>query len=91
MCTAKSGRAHNYLRGFIRPARRILVSMGVFGIPVGAYLLDSSTANIEPYVFVWIACYVVTLVFLAATLIVLIGSVLKVQQKRLKRVVMVCG
>ena len=60
------------LEEFYSTARRIFVSMGVFAIPLVAYLVDSSTANVEPYVFVWIASYAATLIFLAPSLIVLI-------------------
>ena len=63
------------LEEFHSAARRIMVSMGVFAIPVVAYLLDkkhSSAANVEFYAFVWIACYAVTLIILAPSLIVLI-------------------
>ena len=60
------------LEEFYSAGRRIMVSMGVFGIPLVAYLLDSSRANVESYVFVWIASYAATLIFLAPSLIVLI-------------------
>ena len=69
------GRSSQLLEEFHSTARRIMVSMGVFGIPVVAYLLDkkhSSAANVEPYAFVWIACYAVTLIFVAPSLILLI-------------------
>jgi hypothetical protein len=63
------------LEKFHSTARRMMVSMGVFGIPMVVYLFDKkhkSGANVEPYAFFWIACYVATLIFLAPSLIVLI-------------------
>jgi hypothetical protein len=54
--------------------RRLIGSIGLFVIPAAVYLLDvkSSTNNAEPYAFVWGACYVVSLLLLAAGLTTLI-------------------
>ena len=55
--------------------RRLIVSIGVAVIPVVVYLIDTKrhpAYNAELYAFVWVACYVVTLLFLAWGLITLI-------------------
>jgi cytochrome bd-type quinol oxidase subunit 2 len=60
---------------FRTAVRRLIGSIGLFAIPVAVYLLDGkkqSANNAEPYAFVWVACYVVSILFLAAGLITLI-------------------
>jgi hypothetical protein len=59
---------------FRTAVRRLIGSIGLFAIPVAVYLLDGkqSANNAEPYAFVWVACYVVSVLFLAAGLITLI-------------------
>ena len=54
--------------------RRLIGSIGLFVIPAAVYLLEvkSSPNNTEPYAFAWGACYVVSLLFLAAGLTTLI-------------------
>jgi len=55
--------------------RRLIVSIGVAVIPVVVYLIETKRGpayNAELYAFVWVACYVVTLLFLAWGLITLI-------------------
>ena len=55
--------------------RRMTVSIGIFAIPVVVYFLDSRKRLVndaEVYAFVWSACYVVSLLYLAAGLTILI-------------------
>ena len=55
--------------------RRMVVSIGIFAIPVVVYFLDSRKRFVndaEPYALVWSACYVVSLLYLAAGLTILI-------------------
>jgi hypothetical protein len=54
--------------------RRLIGSLGLFEIPAAVYLFDvkQSVNNAEPYAFVWGACYVVSLLLLAAGLTTLI-------------------
>jgi len=54
--------------------RRLIGSVGLFAIPVAVYLLDGkqSANNAEPFAFAWGACYVVSLLMLAAGLTTLI-------------------
>jgi hypothetical protein len=54
--------------------RRLIGSIGLFVIPAAVYLLDieKSANKAEPYAFVWGACYVISLLLLAAGLITLI-------------------
>jgi hypothetical protein len=51
--------------------RRLIGSVGLFAIPVAAYLLEG-TKNAEPFAFAWTACYVVSLLILLAGLTTLI-------------------
>jgi hypothetical protein len=63
------------LEEFYSTIRRLIVSIGVAVIPAGVYLIETkgqSAYNVAPYAFVWIACYVVALLFLAQGLIILI-------------------
>jgi hypothetical protein len=56
-------------------ARRLIGTIGIFVIPVGAYFLDGTKRyanNAEPFAFAWGACYVVSLLMLAAGLTTLI-------------------
>ena len=49
----------------------MIVSIGIFAIPVVVYFLDSRKQLVndaELYAFVWSACYVVSLLFLMAGL-----------------------
>jgi len=60
---------------FHSAARRMIASIGIFTIPVVVYFLAARKRfvnNDEPYAFVWGACYVVSLLFLAASLTTLI-------------------
>jgi len=60
---------------FRSAARRMIASIGIFTIPVVVYFLAARKRfvnNDEPYAFVWGACYVVSLLFLAAGLTTLI-------------------
>ena len=60
---------------FQSTVRRITVTIGLFAIPVVLYFLDArkqSLNDAEPYAFVWVACYVVSLLFLAAGLTILV-------------------
>ena len=55
--------------------RRLIVSVGVAVIPVVIYLIETRgqpAHNAELYAFVWVVCYVVTLLVLAQGFIVLI-------------------
>jgi hypothetical protein len=54
--------------------RRLIGTIGIFVIPVGAYFLDGAKQyvnNTEPFVFAWGACYVVSLLILVRSLITL--------------------
>jgi cytochrome bd-type quinol oxidase subunit 2 len=56
---------------FHSTVRRMIVSIGIFAIPVVVYFLDARKRFVndaEPYAFVWSACYVVSLLFLMAGL-----------------------
>jgi hypothetical protein len=60
---------------FRTAGRRLIGSVGLFAIPVAVYFLDSTkqSANIAaPVAFAWGACYVVSLLMLAAGLITLV-------------------
>jgi hypothetical protein len=60
---------------FRTAGRRLIGSVGLFAIPVAVYFLDSrkqSANNAEPFAFAWGACYVVSLLMLAAGLITLL-------------------
>jgi hypothetical protein len=60
---------------FRTAVRRLIGSIGLFAIPVAVYLLDGkkqSADNAEPFAFAWGACYVVSLLMLAAGLTTLI-------------------
>jgi hypothetical protein len=60
---------------FRTAVRRLIGSIGIFAIPIAVYLLDGkkqSANNAEPFAFVWGACYVVSLLMLAAGLTALI-------------------
>ena len=55
-------------------ARRLIGTIGIFVIPVGAYFLDGTKRyanNVEPFAFAWGACYVVSLLILVRSLITL--------------------
>ena len=55
-------------------ARRLIGTIGIFVIPVGAYFLDDTKRyanNAEPFAFAWGACYVVSLLILVRSLITL--------------------
>ena len=52
-------------------ARRLIGTIGIFVIPVGAYFLDGTKRyanNAEPFAFAWGACYVVSLLILVRRL-----------------------
>ena len=56
-------------------ARRLIGTIGIFVIPVGAYFLDGTKRyanNAEPFAFAWGACYAVSLLMLGAGLATLI-------------------
>jgi len=60
---------------FHSTVRWIIVTIGIFAIPVVVYYLDARKQVVnatEPYAFVWGACYLVSLLFLAADLTILI-------------------
>ena len=59
---------------FRTTVRRLIGSIGLFAIPVAVYLIDGkqSANNAEPFAFAWGACYVVSLLMLAAGLTTLI-------------------
>ena len=60
---------------FYSTVRRLIVSIGVAVIPVIVYLIESkgqAAYNGQLYAFIWVACYVVTLLVLAWGLITLI-------------------
>src|SRR5215831_15014239 len=69
------GRHTQLQEEFHSTIRRLIVSIGVAVIPVVVYLIETKghpAYNAELYAFVWGACYVVTLLFLARGLITLI-------------------
>ena len=54
--------------------RRLIGTIGIFVIPVGAYFLDGTKQhanNTEPFAFAWSACYAVSLLILVRSLITL--------------------
>ena len=55
---------------FRTAVRRLIVSIGIFAIPVAVYLLEAkqSQNNAEPYAIVWGVCYVVSLLILLPSL-----------------------
>ena len=56
---------------FYSTVRRMIITVGIFVIPVVIYVLDARRRplnNVEPYAFAWVGCYVVSLLFLAAGL-----------------------
>jgi cytochrome bd-type quinol oxidase subunit 2 len=60
---------------FHSTVRRVIVNIGMFAIPVVVYFVDARKRFVndaEPYAFVWSACYVVSLLFLAAGLTTLV-------------------
>jgi hypothetical protein len=59
---------------FRTAVRRLIVSIGIFAIPVAVYLLEEkqSQNNAEPYAIVWGVCYVVSLLILLPSLATLI-------------------
>ena len=60
---------------FHSTVRRMIVSIGIFAIPVVLYFLDPKDQSVnkaEPYAFVWVVCCVGSSLFLAAGLIILI-------------------
>ena len=59
---------------FRTAVRRLIVSFGIFAIPVAVYLLEAkqSQNNAEPYAIVWGVCYVVSLLILLPSLATLI-------------------
>jgi hypothetical protein len=55
-------------------ARRLIGTIDIFVIPVGAYFLEGTNRyanNTEPFAFAWGACYVVSLLILVRSLITL--------------------
>ena len=59
---------------FRTAVRRLIVSIGIFAIPVAVYLLEAkqSQNNAEPYAIVWGVCYMVSLLILLPSLATLI-------------------
>ena len=59
---------------FRTAVRRLIVSIGIFAIPVAVYLLEAkqSQNNAEPYAIVWGVCYVISLLILLPSLATLI-------------------
>ena len=59
---------------FRTAVRRLIVSIGIFAIPVAVYLLEAkqSQNNAEPYAIVWGVCYLVSLLILLPSLATLI-------------------
>jgi len=59
---------------FRTAVRRLIISIGIFAIPVAVYLLEAkqSQNNAEPYAIVWGVCYVVSLLILLPSLATLI-------------------
>ena len=59
---------------FRTAVRRLIVSIGIFAIPVAVYLLEAkqSQNNAEPYAIVWGVYYVVSLLILLPSLATLI-------------------
>jgi hypothetical protein len=59
---------------FRTAVRPLIVSIGIFAIPVAVYLLEAKQSqNIaEPYAIVWGVCYVVSLLVLLTSLATLI-------------------
>jgi hypothetical protein len=59
---------------FRTAVRHLIVSIGIFAIPVAVYLLEAkqSQNNAEPYAIVWGVCYVVSLLILLPSLATLI-------------------
>src|SRR5215813_15168870 len=56
---------------FYSSVRRMTVTIGIFVIPVVVYFLDARKRplnNVELYGFVWVGCYVVSLLFFVAGL-----------------------
>ena len=59
---------------FRTAVRRLIGTIGLFVIPVGAYFLDGTKRyahNAEPFAFAWGACYAVSLLILVRSLITL--------------------
>jgi len=55
--------------------RRMIVTAGIFAIPLVAYFLSPRKQSLndgEPYALIWIGCYFVSLLFLATGLSILI-------------------
>jgi hypothetical protein len=59
---------------FRTAVRRLIVSIGIFAIPMAVYLLEAkqSQNNAEPYAIVWGVCYVISLLILLPSLATLI-------------------
>ena len=60
---------------FYSTVRRMIVTVSIFLIPVVVYVLDARKRplnNVEPYAFVWVGCYLLSLLFLATGLITFI-------------------
>ena len=56
---------------FYSTVRRMIVTIGIFVIPVVVYFVDArkrSLNNVEPYAFFWVGCYIVSLLFFVAGL-----------------------
>jgi len=52
---------------FYSTVRRMIVTIGIFVIPVVVYFLDARKRplnNVEPYAFVWVGCSVVSILIL---------------------------
>ena len=72
---AEIKRAAQLREEFHSTIRRLIVSIGVAVIPVVVYFIETKgqpTYNAELCAFVWVASYVVTLLFLAQGFIILI-------------------
>jgi hypothetical protein len=72
---------------FRTAVRRLIVNIDLFAIPASVYLLDTkrSANNAEPYAVVWGACYIVSLLFLAAGLTTLIRDAKRERQTGFSR------
>ena len=60
---------------FHSTVRRMIVTVGIFAVPLVVYFLSPRKQSLndgEPYALVWIGCYLVSLLFLATGLTVLL-------------------
>jgi hypothetical protein len=73
---------------FQTTVRRLTGNIGLFAIPVAVYLLDDrqSANDAEPFAFAWGACYVVSLLMLAAGLTTLIRDANRERKNRLLQI-----